>query len=207
MKLLNRCLTCSGKLLKPHSNARVQVLKLRSNARTRFFQPRLWYSPRHEQRIKFRKFLARICSRAQPAGHASDSLIGDAGGVGTADRGHCVAALVVDRGRAYRIVRAGVGLTLFCGTQSAGHFRASAVVVVGGSKNGGADARRQNERGSRALHNQPELKNRNLKLKTTPRGPRGFFYPSRRSRRRAAGADPILARWLRAPTPRCPVDW
>jgi hypothetical protein len=37
------------------------------------------------------------------------------------------------------------------------------VVLVGGSENGGADARRKNERRSRALHHQPELENRNSK--------------------------------------------
>src|SRR5579864_1838401 len=61
------------------------------------------------------------------------------------------AAVVVDRASARGSVRAGMDLPLFCGAQPAGDVWTSAMVVVGRSEDGGADAHRKNERGSAPL--------------------------------------------------------
>jgi hypothetical protein len=153
----------------------------------------------HEPRESFREFLAGVCTRAQPAGHSGDSPDGDASWVGAAGCGGGARALVVDRAGALCSLRTGLDLPLLCGAQPADHIRTPVVVVVGGSKDGGADTYREDGRGGSALHDatlglQFADRNKPTKCRTTlvPRftrcGWRGYSCRERGSRRREAVA-------------------
>jgi len=104
--------------------------------------------------------LSPVPARAQvPAGDARISLNRHTRRVALARSGACPAALVVDRGGADRFLRVRLDFTFLRGAQPAGHFRASAMVVVGRSEDGGAHAHRKNERRSPPLRGSQKLKN------------------------------------------------
>src|SRR5215469_158800 len=166
--------------------------------------------PHHEFTEQFREFLARVCARAQPTRHTGDSPRGDARWVGATGCCGGATALVVDRAGARCFVCARVALPLLCGAQPASHIRTSVVVLVGGPKDGDADAYRKDGRGSSALHcwklenaklqdrNKPTKHGHKTKLKprlrVTRYGWRGCLCRERGSRRQEAGASRNPAR-------------
>src|SRR5258707_84572 len=125
-------------------------------------------SPPPEKQKQIFQIFARVRGGAEPAGHSSDSPGRNAGGLGVADRGGGASALVVDCAGARCFVRAGVDFPLFCGAQPASDVRAPAMVVVGGSKDGGAHANGEDGRRGSALRGE-ELENGNSKMEIRKR--------------------------------------
>ncbi len=100
-------------------------------------------SSAHARQIYICGFLARICAGSQPAGNARHSSRRNARGMVDSNSRCCVSALVVDCGGACRFLRPGLDLPLFRGAQPARQFRASALVMVGGPKDGGLVTHRE----------------------------------------------------------------
>jgi hypothetical protein len=142
----------------------------------------LWYSLPMPTESSFQAFWSEYVRAHSQPGTWGDSSRRYTCWLGPPSRCHRAAKMVVHCGGADCFLRAGVDFTFFCGAQPAGDLRTSAVVVVGGSKDGGIDVRRKNGRRGSPVRYPQNLTCSQLVIPSTARNPSSCgFGPATRN--------------------------